>query len=322
MATRTWIGGGNNRASNENDWTPTGVPQAGDVLTVGSPGAAQSPYTLNVHGNDLAGDRLAIGAPFIPRLTTTINLAHKATVTATVWNADATFNLSQHSALNLEIDSGAHVGTASAVVNLSGADRLTLINNDSPVTVNLNPGARWHGTLTMGFFGQPVRGLTAVTGGSNTAFKNNGASLIGYDNTATINTDVVGHGSFDVVSNFTFARPKLEFMQSVGSHQSVSDAGLLQIDKPDEFHAAVTLKSAPAGSSLPAEIDLMGLATADSYSYQNDMLRIFSGSQVIDRLRLHDATANGFAVQKTAGSVNIVAITDPTSPPVGLPVHL
>jgi hypothetical protein len=79
--------------------------------------------------------------------------------------------------------------------------------------------------------------------------------------------------------------------------------------------------SAAPGSPLPAEIDLMGLATADSYTYTNDMLSIFSGTSIIDRLRLTDHTQYGFAVEKTTGSVNAVAISDPTNRPAGLPIH-
>jgi hypothetical protein len=52
------------------------------------------------------------------------------------------------------------------------------------------------------------------------------------------------------------------------------------------------------------------------------MLKILSGSKVIDKLRLHDRTPNGFVVEPptAAGSVHIVAITDTTNPPVGLPM--
>ena len=52
------------------------------------------------------------------------------------------------------------------------------------------------------------------------------------------------------------------------------------------------------------------------------MLRIFSGNKVIDTLRLTDQTQYGFAVEKTASSVNIVGI-DPSHPSTGtlLPIH-
>jgi hypothetical protein len=73
---------------------------------------------------------------------------------------------------------------------------------------------------------------------------------------------------------------------------------------------------------LPAEIDLIGLATADSYTYRNDMLSIYSGKSAINRLHLTDQTLHGFVVEKGAGRVNIVAILDPAHVPVGLPIHV
>jgi hypothetical protein len=150
-----------------------------------------------------------------------------------------------------------------------------------------------------------------------------------------IDANVIGDGHFDVVSQIpSFAQQaKLEFTSSVGPNQSVLDTGLLVIDEPKQFYGSVTLGSADSSSSSPLpsgsqtninqppEIDLIGLATADSYTFQNDMLSIFSGPKIIDTLRLHDGTANGFAVEKTSSSVNIVAITDPTNTPVGLPIH-
>ena len=34
MTDRTWLGGGNNNARNPNDWSPTGAPQPGDILSM------------------------------------------------------------------------------------------------------------------------------------------------------------------------------------------------------------------------------------------------------------------------------------------------
>ncbi len=321
MATRTWKGGGDNKASSPHDWRDVGIPQPGDTLTIASQHHPAS-YTINIHGYDLAGNWLTIGSPFGPRTRAIVP------VTGMV-NTDATFNLSQRSSLNLTVDTGAHVGSASAVINIAANDigYVWLTNNESPVTVNLGAGTQWLGSLTMGFFGQPAHGLTTVNGGVGSAFSN-GASAIGYDNAAVINTDVAGYGSFDLTANLPGSRPKLEFAYSVSANQSVTDQGVVQIDRPDLFQGAITLKSLqppdynPAAAVLPAEIDLMGLATADSYSFQNDMLSIFAGNSVIDTLRLHDATTNGFAVQKDADSVNIMAITDPSQVGIGLPVHV
>jgi hypothetical protein len=47
MANRTWIGGGNNKASNPKDWTPYGTPQSGDIVIIDH-------GTVNVSGSELA----------------------------------------------------------------------------------------------------------------------------------------------------------------------------------------------------------------------------------------------------------------------------
>jgi hypothetical protein len=67
MTTRTWIGGGNNKASNPKDWSPAGVPQPGDSLSMGS-------GTMNLSGTALAGDTLTIGGG----ATADINTGHAA----------------------------------------------------------------------------------------------------------------------------------------------------------------------------------------------------------------------------------------------------
>ncbi|WP_428492651.1 hypothetical protein [Rhodopila sp.] len=71
----TWVGGGNNQASNAADWSPGVAPEPGDVLSIGS-------GTINVAGNALAGDTLAIvsvaGAQ--PAASTVINTSGAATL--------------------------------------------------------------------------------------------------------------------------------------------------------------------------------------------------------------------------------------------------
>jgi hypothetical protein len=132
---------------------------------------------------------------------------------------------------------------------------------------------------------------------------------------------VIGTGSFVVGGGHAGS---LEFSSSVGPAQSVSVGNdlpglstVLKIDLPREFLGSTTLNSS-------GEIDLMGLATADSYTYDNDMLlRIYSGSSIIETLPMTNITAFGFVVEPPTptGSVNIVAIADPTNPPIGLPPH-
>jgi hypothetical protein len=320
--TRTWQGGGNNEAANRSDWSPTGTPQAGDALLVTGPG----PYTMNVRGRDLAGDSLTLRTTVL-----TANLSHRAVMTANfMTNSAGTFNLSGRSTLTLSTTSGAHLGTNPATVNIFGNDNLILNNTDSRVAINLHPGAKVHGFFTTGEFFGVTFGQITINGKAGTAFDNNGHSLLVNTEQATINTDVVGKGRFDVANQGPYSSPggisraKIEFGAAVGPNQSVVDSSLVVIDKPNQFHASITLASSTASvaAPFPAEIDLMGLATADSYSYTNDMLRIWSGHKVIDTLNLTDQTPHGFDVVKTAGSVNIIALTSSGETlPGALPVH-
>jgi hypothetical protein len=285
---------------------------------------------MNVSGSALAGDQVDIGIADGPGAILTATLSHKAVMAADLEGESVgTFNLSQNSTLNLSLTSGALVGVDSAAINISGNDNLMLNDTGSDVTVNLGSDAKLSGTFNMGPFHGETFGNLTVNGGTGSAFKNHGISVVVNTEQATINADVIGKGSFVVANQGGFlpgesSRAKMEFGASVGSNQSVTDSGLIIIDKPDQFSAKVTFLTSQATPLLPfpAEIDLIGLATADSYTYRNDMLSIYSGKSVIDRLRLTDDTPYGFAVEKTAGSVNIVAISDPTSPPIGLPKHI
>lgn len=66
---KTWEGGGNNRASNPSDWSPQGVPQPGDSLSM-------TQGTMNLRGSALAGDTLSVTGPAGSAVE--INAAHGA----------------------------------------------------------------------------------------------------------------------------------------------------------------------------------------------------------------------------------------------------
>ena len=327
--TRTWKGGGNNQASNPNDWGPTGAPQPGDTLMVlsssGTPPTSPVNSTMNVSGNALAGDPITIGLPGFGTVNLTANLSHNALMTATEYGGRGTYNMVQNSTLNLLERGGVHVGPASATINMLGNENLILSNISSAITVNLAPGADWHGSLRAQAL-EIFSGATTVKGGAGSSFDNNGLSYLLNGKSARIDTDVVGFGQFFVTNNGQSysppTLPKLEFVHAVAAGQAVVNSGLVVIDHPNQFKAGIALTTSELpGAPLPAEIDLMGLAAADSYSYKTDMLSIYHGNSVIDTLRFNDTTAHGFAVEKVGGSVHIVAIVDPTHPPVSLPLH-
>jgi hypothetical protein len=157
-----------------------------------------------------------------------------------------------------------------------------------------------------------------MTGAAGSVFDNVGTSFLGSSTHTTIGGDVGGNGGF------LLSAASIEFAKSVGPHQAVSiDLGTIQIDQPRQFDATVTISSAEGTQQFIA-IDLIGLAMADSYTYKNDMLNIYSGNQIIDTLGLHDSTQYGFVVEPptAGGSVNVVAITDPSNVPTGLPIHI
>jgi hypothetical protein len=189
----------------------------------------------------------------------------------------------------------------------------------SGVTLNIADNTRWSGSFNL-----TASGLTTASG-AHSAFVADGTSTVGDRSTATLSMPVVGNGSF-IVTIGGFAR--LEFMSSVGPGISAQvDAGqtsLLTIDMPTAFKGTAILGQTNGPSITGETIRLMDLQAADSYGYKNDILSIYSGNAVIDRLRLHNETPFGFGLQRTATSIDIVALADPrlTPPPVGLPLHI
>jgi hypothetical protein len=321
VAQLRWIGGSNNKASNPNDWSPTGVPRPGDTLTMAA-------GTMNIAGDDLAGTtlRLSLGGPFPYLGPITLNLTRDAVLNELLdpygSGASVTFNLSD-STLNLVADA-VYSGSINPTVNLKGVDTFHYsAGAGSGGFVNLLPNSMWRGDIYVHALGNhDYGGNVIVAGGPHSSFANQ-TSEIDFSHT-TIRADVIGIGSFGMGLKGSYAGhpATLEFSGAVGSGQTVTmsdpahngNSGLLlQLDKPTTFQGSVTL--------VQGTIDLIGLATADSYTFKNDMLSIFSGKSIIDTLRLHDATPYGFAVEKTATSVSVVSIADRLHPPFGLPIH-
>jgi len=283
MATLAWIGGGNNNASNPADWSPTGVPQSFDTLEIVGPFPATIPpvltlptYTMNVSKTDLAGDTLMIQFADV-----TVNMWHDAIVTAQTALANATFNLSQNSTLSLEISYNHLFSGSTATVDVLGSDTLNLEATD-PAVVNLAKNSIWIGSFNV--FGGGYDGRLTASGGRHSAFMNSSSSVEDFAS-AVVAVPIVGTGTFLLGGGGA----TLEFASSVGADQSISVAGnggdndILRIDHPGRFHGSITLLDS-FGSE---EIDLIGLAHADSYTFRNDILTIFPGSSIIDTLRLY-----------------------------------
>ena len=256
---RTWLGGVDQDAATASNWSPTGVPQAGDVLTMNG-------GTMFVSDNDLAGDTLNIE---------TNNVLNPAPSNLDLLNGTVPFS----------VDSG-NGG--------SGA-----------VTINIAQNVNWVGGLNAAPFGGSVAVQTSTP--QDTGTWSNTSSLI--DNSVVVDINVVGTGSFTTEMAHGVGT-KLEFIQGVGSGQNVTITGgqypvdghsTVQVDDPSAYQASTTLGF--------GEMILQGV-TADSYTYQNDMLSLYNGSTVVDTLNLALQTSNNglaaatdFGVSQAGGSV-------------------
>jgi len=241
----------------------------------------------------LAGDTLDISANnFNGEPTgTTVNLSHDASVTALLTDgAHATFNLA------------------------GGVSHLDATYNDaitaSSVTVDLAANAIWIGTFDISY-GSHLN----TAAGAHAVFINDGASGFGTAAGGVFNMPVAGTGSIGGYES------RIEFASSVGAGQTIEDEGgegtaMIVIDKPYEFHGLVQLYDF-------SELDLVGLAHADSYTLKNDMLKLYSGNRVIYDMRLDAVPYGGvFAVAQTPAGVSIYTSADPNNLPAGaLPVH-
>jgi hypothetical protein len=102
----------------------------------------------------------------------------------------------------------------------------------------------------------------------------------------------------------------------VGWHttETVNNDSQMTVDHPRSYHGQTDLQS--------GVIDLNGLASADSYSFKNDMLSIYGSSgNLLDNVRF-TADSAAFSVEKTSSGVSIYTADD-TRHPTGnvMPVH-
>lgn len=253
MTSKTWIGGDGNDASDPANWSPGEAPQPGDTLDMQG-------GTMNIRDDDLAGNTLVIGQ------------SQRTT-------SPTTLNLSQHADVSMQT---ALYSTDSVTINVGGSDTLNLaagFPSATTFTVNLADHARLAGSIDMTF------GSAVFAGGSGSRYVNNGSDVV-RGSRVTLDTDVRGQGSFTVHSAQS-SGGQLEFGGSVSRGQTVTVSGdpyrlvrsQLQIDQPAAFKGAVALDSF-------GEVDLVGLANAESYQLKNDILSIYSGCNEIERLRL------------------------------------
>lgn len=207
MTNRTWIGGGNNQASNPKDWSPTGAPQPGDGLLLMNSG------TMNVFNYSLPagglpfGDYLGVNVSPVGAGNETINLRNSSFI-AVVYADQPHINLSR---TNTFVLGSAY--TASPVVNLE--ENAKWIGNfdvdysSASLTVNGGPRATFINDSSV-----PGPANTRILGGQSDGF-----------GTETINVDVAGKGGFVVDGG------KLTFGGGVGAGQSVNIGGVPSLNR-------------------------------------------------------------------------------------------
>jgi hypothetical protein len=317
MTNRTWLGGGLNLATNPNDWSPSGVPQPGDVPTMNG-------GTMNIIGGDLAGDTLILLGT--ESAVHTINLLF-ASLTAEVpypsyFNPNPPSDIDVITTFNMVVSSLSftQASYASTTFNLYGVDTFqdTVSGNQ---TIDLTANSTWKGSITSlgehepGYPAGVGGAVVSINGATKSVFDNDAASSIGGN--VKIDTNVVGVGSFAL----TDVNSTLEFIKSVGANQTVIVGGgpfdILQLDDPQQFYGAAEI------SSSTSVIDLNNLANADSYTYRNDMLAIYnSHGQIIDTLRLTFANGLSIDVEKNSTGVAVYgAMSGSMAPGISLPLH-
>jgi hypothetical protein len=169
-----------------------------------------------------------------------------------------------------------HVVGSTETISMSATEFASVPTHYQNTVVDLTTtSAEWIG----GFTQSPATNLYVIGSGT---FDND---LVSTANGSTvIGTKVVGHGT---INEYQFhSSGNLEFMQSVGAGQTVTESGyelyggehgVVQIDAPGQYHAQTDLGF--------GEIILEGLK-ATSYSLKPDLLSLYRGNVLVDQLKL------------------------------------
>jgi hypothetical protein len=184
----TWIGGGNNQASNPNRWSPTGLPQAGNTLDM-------TGGTMNVKGYTLpSGDVLDVLGQ------SQINIS----------------NGSDFTVANL---------AAGTTINVSGTDHV-VIGSESAVAgtiVNLAKNAKWIGHIDIA----TTVSSMFINGPSSATFEDDDPLSLAQNTTFGVNVTGAGEFNIGPSSgSTTFERAVGSGLIVEDSGKVVIDAGL------------------------------------------------------------------------------------------------
>ncbi len=295
MATLTWVGGGNDDANNPQDWSPAQVPASGDTLIMPD-------GTMNISNNDLQGDTLQAGSGQASSGTTTSNL-----------------NLLDQADVSINQPLITNGGTSVTNIDSTGNNTLSL---DAPTGSAPISNRTFNVDIASGpLSGSFTTDYSTISISGNGRLHNESSTFAGSN--ATIDTAVVGQGSFDVTALPTFGGVvvdgSLAFGGKVGSGETVTVGHTITsvaqqwdtvtLDEPKAFHGSIAMQPS-------AEVALVGLGNADTYTFQDDKLQFISDGHVIDTLKLtNDSSAN--LVVSTNGNDAYVTEQGLSSPPPG-----
>lgn len=202
--------------------------------------------------------------------------------------------------LNSALPKLTFISSGAATVTFSLSDQsVDAINNSHTVTDNTT-------TVTSGGAGAAITSFVQdIAAPSDTS--SDTAPAANTDVAAPVNTSgdttAPADTSNPVTPDTATTSPNIHVTGRVGTGTTVDlskNDGHLVIDHPGRFHGTVDLGS--------GDIDLKGLAAANSYSFKDDILSIFGGGKTLDKL--HITGGADFSVEKTATGVSIYTADD------------
>lgn len=327
MTTLVWIGG-TGSFDDPNEWSPSGVPRAGDtaIISIGTATLSmqkldgfelqlQSPASVLDISDVIFGKNFVLNAPAGAGGTATLN--------ATGFDANLGLIL---------------VGTVDQPFNFS-----------PPFTINMSdlapsPGCSGAAAIFVNsgtiqdVGGQP---FAIVAQSPDATLINNGTIDLAATNTrVTIGVAVQGSGTIstgEVVipvgasADLLSTVPLLEFGGAVGSGQTLDIVGsaYVLIDKPSQFHALIEgFAPLPSSTSPPPywygpfePHIILENAPVTSYAVANDVLTLWDNGSIVAQLRFtgYDYTKANFSVT-TSGTTTTIE-PQGTLAPMGVAAH-
>jgi hypothetical protein len=257
MADRTWVGGHNgNNALTAANWSPAGVPQPGDNLTVVT-------GTLDIAHTNLAGDVVHLqdaaegGGPIV-----------------------------------LDLNGKANIGVAGSLffgdnptINASGFDRLDASGGLSAITGTINLADHSHLVVT----GRLEFAYTDFLHGPDDSTLINNGIIQTEDGTVSVpvrGTGTLGFSGYHDGHGFSQINAAISHGQTIALNPAVFGM-TLDLTDPSTFHGTLDIVQPSFVSDGFVSVVLDGIK-ATSFALKGDRLTLKDGHQTVDTLRLAD----------------------------------